>query len=57
MWAAVDFTGWDNTCPVCGKEDAFSQPGGYEVCHQCHWEDDPDQRNNPDSSNGANPFS
>lgn len=42
------------TCPVCGLEDAFDEPGGYDICKRCGWEDDPVQTANPDLSGGAN---
>ncbi|MCE5200773.1 MAG: CPCC family cysteine-rich protein [Armatimonadota bacterium] len=42
------------TCPVCGLEDAFDEPGGYDICERCGWEDDPVQSANPDPSGGAN---
>lgn len=54
MWTTVDYTGLSSTCPVCGREDAFNEPGGYEVCALCQWEDDPEQRINPDFPCGAN---
>ncbi len=45
------------TCPVCGLEDAFSEPGVYDICPCCNWEDDPVQRQNPDFPGGANHMS
>lgn len=42
------------TCPVCGLEDAFDEPGGYDICERCGWEDDAVQSANPDLSGGAN---
>lgn len=42
------------TCPVCGLENAFDEPGGYDICERCGWEDDPVQSANPDLSGGAN---
>jgi len=39
-------------CPVCGHQ----LPGEYfeyEICPRCRWEDDPGQRDDPDSM-GAN---
>lgn len=41
-----------NKCPVCGKNCAE-----YAVCHQCNWENDPIQRENPDFQGGANNMS
>jgi uncharacterized protein len=41
-------------CPVCGLAHAFREPGGYEICSRCGWEDDSTQRNNPDTGRGAN---
>ena len=45
------------TCLVCGLEDAFSEPGVYDICRRCHWEDDPVQRGDPDYAGGANRMS
>jgi len=27
------------TCPCCGLP-TIGEPGGYEICEVCHWEDD-----------------
>jgi predicted nucleotidyltransferase len=40
-------------CPVCGLMYAFAEPGAYETCSRCGWEDDPAQRANPEIA-GAN---
>ena len=45
------------TCPVCGLENAFEEPGIYDICQRCNWEDDPLQRTNPDFPGGANRMS
>jgi anaerobic ribonucleoside-triphosphate reductase len=44
----------DTACPVCGLQDAFTEPRGYDICRRCGWEDDPFQRQNPDYAGGAN---
>ena len=33
------------------------EPGGYEICRVCGWEDDPVQANNPAFEGGANKLS
>jgi uncharacterized protein len=45
------------TCPVCGCDEAFVEPGAYDICPRCDWEDDPVQRSNPDFPGGANRMS
>ena len=40
-------------CPCCGTR-TFAEPGGYEICEVCGWEDDPVQSANPDYAGGAN---
>ena len=40
-------------CPVCGKY-YFSEPGSYEICPVCGWEDDSSQKQYPDMEGGAN---
>ncbi|MDP9374163.1 MAG: hypothetical protein M3Q65_17245 [Chloroflexota bacterium] len=45
------------TCPVCLLEGAFQEPGGYDICHRCGWEDDESQRRHPDMAGGANHMS
>ena len=41
------------TCPCCGYK-AFSEPGSYEICHICFWEDDSVQSADPWFAGGAN---
>lgn len=41
------------SCPCCG-EKCLSEIGGYEICDNCGWEDDPVQREYPMFSGGAN---
>ena len=43
-------------CPVCGKT-VFTEPGKYEICDVCGWEDDPVQFKDPDYAGGANRLS
>lgn len=43
-------------CPSCGGLE-FSEPGGYEICGACGWEDDPVQEAYPDLEGGANKVS
>jgi hypothetical protein len=40
-------------CPCCGTRTLGAR-GVYEICRRCHWEDDPSQAADPDSSGGAN---
>lgn len=40
-------------CPCC-ERDVIHDPGSYEVCPICGWEDDPVQREDPDFAGGAN---
>jgi hypothetical protein len=35
----------------------IGEPGGYEICDVCFWEDDPVQSKNIDLSGGANDVS
>ncbi len=39
-------------CPVCAAT-VPGEPGGYDICRSCKWEDDPVQRDDVDVS-GAN---
>lgn len=41
------------TCPCCGYEVFTKEPGSYEICSVCGWEDDSSQLKFP-SSLGAN---
>jgi hypothetical protein len=40
-------------CPCCGA-GTISEPGTYEICGVCDWEDDPAQSKDPDLRGGAN---
>lgn len=40
-------------CPCCGL-CTISEPGTYEICNVCGWEDDPVQSAEPDYAGGAN---
>jgi hypothetical protein len=40
-------------CPYC-LELSFAEAGGYEICDNCGWEDDPVQESNPNLAGGAN---
>lgn len=40
-------------CPCCGAR-TISEPGHYEICSVCNWEDDPLQRKDPEMRGGAN---
>lgn len=56
-WASFDSADWSSTCPVCGLEDTFSEPGSYDICPRCQWEDDPVQLSHPNFATGANRMS
>jgi hypothetical protein len=43
-------------CPCCGFR-TLSQPGSYEICQVCWWEDDEVQARDPDYAGGANTVS
>ncbi|MDR7873986.1 hypothetical protein HB991_18625 [Yersinia mollaretii] len=43
-------------CPCCG-EAVIDEPGCYEICPVCGWEDDPVQSTDPDYEGGANKMS
>lgn len=45
------------TCPCCGFQVFEEQPGSYDICPICFWEDDPIQLASPDSPGGANKLS
>ena len=40
-------------CPCCGDKEIY-EPGSYEICERCGWEDDPAQSKHPDTLRGAN---
>jgi len=40
-------------CPCC-REATISEPGGYEICEICGWEDDESQHRIPGTAGGAN---
>jgi cold shock CspA family protein len=40
-------------CPVCGAA-VEGEPGEYEICATCNWEDDPLQSSDPNVTGGAN---
>ena len=40
-------------CPCCNSR-TVGEPGTYEVCDLCGWEDDPIQSTDPDYAGGAN---
>lgn len=40
-------------CPVC-REYEFAEYADYDICHNCLWENDGVQFNNPDISGGGN---
>ena len=40
-------------CPCCGAR-SLAEPGVYEICDVCGWEDDPVQSADPDYAGGAN---
>lgn len=40
-------------CSCCGSR-TISEPGAYEVCDVCGWEDDPVQSADPGYAGGAN---
>lgn len=43
-------------CPVCDAP-VSGDPGTYEICPVCGWEDDPVQRDDPEYRGGANTLS
>jgi len=38
----------------CCDQQTITEPGWYEICGICGWEDDPVQSANPDYPGGAN---
>jgi hypothetical protein len=43
-------------CPCCNSYE-FLEPGGWDICGVCGWEDDPVQEKFPDERGGANGLS
>ena len=43
-------------CPCCGQL-TIDDPGSWEICDVCGWEDDPLQGDDPDYWGGANSMS
>lgn len=41
-------------CPCCGHLTLHDQPGSYDICHVCFWEEDGVQLRWPDYAGGAN---
>ena len=41
-------------CPCCGFYTLSEEPGTWEICKVCFWEDDPIQRENETFAGGAN---
>ena len=48
MESRIDEETRTETCPCCGKGNAISGIGMYDICRNCGWEDDPLQRKDPD---------
>lgn len=42
------------TCPCCGYKTLIFEAGSYDICQICFWEDDPEQRKNPDLTHATN---
>jgi len=42
------------TCPCCGYKTFNEEPGHYDICRVCFWEDDPYQREHLNYEGGAN---
>jgi len=43
-------------CPCCGSK-VLTEPGAYEICEVCGWEDDPSQSKDRTLKGGANELS
>jgi hypothetical protein len=43
-------------CPCCSNLTIY-EPGSYEICEICEWEDDPVQSDDPSYAGGANKIS
>ncbi len=41
-------------CPCCDYATIDDEPGSYDICCVCFWEDDPVQATHPDQGGGAN---
>jgi hypothetical protein len=41
-------------CPCCGFRTLASDPGHWEICEVCFWDDDPVQLSKPGYAGGAN---
>ena len=41
-------------CPCCGFYTLTEEPGNWDICEVCFWEDDPIQRGDETFSGGAN---
>jgi hypothetical protein len=50
-------TGLRRACPCCGYLTLEGDPGDYDVCKVCFWEDDPVQLRDPTYEGGANTVS
>lgn len=44
-------------CTCCGYKTMDLEPGNYEICPVCFWEDDPIQKQDPNYDGGANKVS
>ncbi|KPA20450.1 hypothetical protein shim_34400 [Shimia sp. SK013] len=44
-------------CPCCGEIDEFKEPGCFEICEMCNWQNDPVQLRDPGMKGGANGLS
>ena len=44
-------------CPCCGYFTLDDEPGSFDICPVCYWEDDNIQRDNPNYKGGANDIS
>ncbi|TET06844.1 hydrolase [Candidatus Dependentiae bacterium] len=45
------------SCPCCGYFTLEDEPGHFDICAVCGWEDDSIQSFNPDVAGGANRMS
>ena len=53
----VTSRGYKYACPCCGRRTLTEEPGSYEICPVCGWEDDPLSRRDPAFTGGANKMS